>query len=181
MPIFTSGWVNVARVCRKNPGGSPIKSSKSFWLFIADISTKVQDLCVWGVRGRTRRGGHPWTQPVLSRALFSRRWEIWRGGGGHSNQTPSPQAAISINHAHHVRSSIECVTLVEKAWWGGGIPPLSLHVSHISLKVLTRPWVPKHPPTRASHPPAHVSLQSDHEVFIQGPLCIIVRCWPCKN
>ncbi len=39
-------------------------------------------------------------------------------GGGHSNQTPSPQAAIFINHTHHAHSSVKCVTLVVKAWQG---------------------------------------------------------------
>jgi hypothetical protein len=132
-------------MCRKNPGGSPIKSPKSFWLFIANISTKVQNLSAGGGVDALR-GGRDHGPSQCCQARF------WAGDersdkvdGGHSNQMPSPQAAISINHAHNVNSSIECVTLIEKAW-GGGIPPFSLCVPHISLKVLTWPWVSKRPP-----------------------------------
>jgi hypothetical protein len=147
------------RCVEKNPEGSPIKSSKSFWLFIADIyfqkSTRSEREGAWthAARGRTQ---------VPSQCCYAHFWagdersNEWEGG--HSNQTPSPQAAISINHAHHTCSSVECVTLIEKLWRGEAYHPCHC-TSHMYLLTPDLAMALSAPPP-PPHAPAVFSSQS---------------------
>jgi hypothetical protein len=52
--------------------------------------------------------------------VFGRAMSYPMRGRGSTQLTPSPQARSPSKHAHHACSSIECVTLTEKAWRGGG-------------------------------------------------------------
>jgi hypothetical protein len=144
----TNEWVLSHTCVRKNSKGPPMKSFCPFyWLGAGgggDAPSK------WGrVRG---------PQPAFFTRVLGKRRAIRRGGGGTGRHTltPSPQAAITIENAHHARSCKH----------------------NIFLKVQYWPRIPSHasPPTRARRPPPmfFCSMTSEYlyEVHYE------VRCWP---
>jgi hypothetical protein len=92
-------------------------------------------------------GACPGTQPAVSARVWGARRAIRQGGGGAGGGalTPSLQAAIAAESAHHARSDTYFY-FIEVQFW---------------------PRFPSHAPTpRAPAFPAHVFLPRDIKVFI---------------
>ncbi len=162
MPSFTNGWVNVAHMCRKTLEARPLSHLNPYGCLLLYFHKSTK--CERGERcGRSRRGGRAHGPSQCCRAHFWAGIERSdKGQGGHSNQTPSPQAAISINHAHKALQHRVC----DARWEGVAGGRHTTLVIACPTYILSKSWLSHGslsipPPTRTSRPPTHVSLLTD--------------------
>jgi hypothetical protein len=151
MPIFTNGWVNVT--CRKTLEARPLSHPNPLCCLLLILPQKYR---IWaqgrGVWTRVARGGSCEPSQCCRAWFWAGDERSYEGEEGNSNQTPSPQAAISINHAHHACSSMW--RSLKRRDWGEAYHPLVIARPTYILKSPDLAMGPKHPlPCAPAVPP----------------------------